>query len=54
MKEIKAVTIFIDENLHEKMKEIANRTRQQIGPIYEAAIKSFLLKPKNYMGKEEK
>lgn len=49
---LKSVTIMIDEELHWKMKEISRRKRQQIGPIYESAVKLFLKLPENYTGKE--
>lgn len=50
---IKPTTIFIDENMHAKMKEIAARTRQQIGPVYEDAIRVYIGQTKNYTGSKK-
>lgn len=48
--EFQKVTLFVNRNLHNLMKEYAKRKRITLGLAYDNAMQFFLSQTKNYMG----
>lgn len=47
------VSVDLNEQLHSDMRELAKRRRVHTGVVYEEAIKLYLARPENYLGKRQ-
>lgn len=47
---LQKVTLFVNANLHNLMKEYAKRKRVTLGLAYDNAMQLFLTQTKQYMG----